>query len=68
MDAKTAKAFDNLRIAAAKYMGWDPEQTNMTICRPFLHDETNDPDDTDTASDINTPPPTEEFFYAQHAF
>jgi len=58
MDAKTAKAFDELRIAAARHMGWDPDNTEITICRPQPHEIEDD----DEISD--RPVQKEEFFYA----
>ena len=31
---KLVRAFDDLRIAAARHMGLDPDDVEMTICRP----------------------------------
>lgn len=59
-----ARAFDALRIAAARHMGWDPDETDMAICRPHPSEIDGSHDSTDSTNSRNE----EEFFYAQHSF
>ena len=71
-----ARAFDDLRIAAAIHIGWNPEDTKMTLLRPRRNAGTpaRNEGNARTSSEISNlksqivGPADPEFFYAQHTY